>query len=551
MKFNTEKTKKFKKIFDEILFINSKDWNTDSLNKLLRKFKSSNGMIYRNDELVEMYNFLLSKKLIERSKLLENRIRLKPTRTNSGVAVVTVLTKPYPCPSRCIFCPNDSSMPKSYIASEPGAQRALVSKFDPYAQVFNRVVALKKIGHNVEKVELIILGGTWSAYSLDYRIWFINECFRAMNDIDMNSNEYVIPKDDSFKDVKWSELEKNQRKNEGAYSRNVGLVLETRPDCITEDEVITMRRFGATKVQIGIQTLSDKILDANCVGRSVDDVKKAFALLRRAGFKIHGHWMPALYMSTPKIDIDGYKKLWSEEFAPDELKIYPTSVISNTRLYHLYKENQYVPYSKEELIEVLEKSIAMTPRYCRLSRIIRDIPSEEIEAGSKITNLRQIVEGNLKHKGVKINEIHAREIKNREVDRRDLELESIKYKTSVSTEYFISYRTKKDDMLCAFLRLSIPKRDLINCNFINELNSSSIIREIHVYGTVVGLKQQSRGESQHLGLGRMLIKEAERISKKQGIERISVISAIGTRKYYESNMFYKGKLYMHKELSRK
>lgn len=549
MNLDTTKTKKFKKIFEEILSITTEKWNKNSLNKLLRKHKSSKQRIYRNDELVEAYNALVSKKIIEKNKVLENRIRLKPTRSNSGVAVVTVLTKPFPCIGKCIFCPNDPNMPKSYIASEPGAQRALLSKFDPYAQVFNRIVALKKTGHNVEKIELIVLGGSWSVYPLDYRIWFVNECFKAINDITAKSNEYVIPQEDSFKETTWSELEKNQIKNEEAFCRNVGLVFETRPDCITEEEVISMRRLGATKVQIGIQTLSDEIAKQNNLGRGIKEVKNAFSLLRRAGFKIHGHWMVALYKSTPEIDKEEFKKLWKENFCPDELKIYPTSVIPNTPLSKLYNEGKYIPYSTGKLIDVLESNIASTPRYCRLSRIIRDIPSDEIEAGSKVTNLRQIVERNLKEKNVKINEIRSREIKGREINRDDLQLESIIYNTTVSTEYFISYKTKKDDLLCAFLRLSVPKTEYLRNNFIEELNGSSIVREIHVYGTIVGLKQKGHGESQHLGLGRMLIKEAEKVTKANNISKISVISAIGTRKYYKSNAFAKGELYMYKDLS--
>jgi len=547
MEFNTDK-QKIIDIFNEILLVKQEEWNQDSLNKILRRYVKNNGKMYRNDELVEHYHSLLQNKKIQKNRLLEERIRLKPTRTNSGVAVVTVLTKPYPCPGRCIYCPNDPSMPKSYISSEPGAQRALNNKFDPYSQVYNRIITLKKIGHNIEKIELIVLGGTWSAYPLDYRIWFINECFKAMNSIDQNSDKYTTPQDRHASKIEWSELKKNQILNESAYCRNVGLVLETRPDYITQDEIICMRKLGATKIQLGIQNLSDKVLNANMVGRSTNDVKNAFSLLRRAGFKIQGHWMPGLYTSTPSTDIREYKRLWKKDFCPDELKIYPVSVIENTTLSNLYKKGKYTPYTEKELSSIIEKHIQITPRYCRISRIIRDIPSNEIEAGSMITNLRQTAEEGLKKKKIKINEIHYREIKGKMVRKEDLQLEVLTYKTSVSKEYFISYKTKEDDMLCAFLRLSIPKKELLSNNFIEELKNSSIIREVHVYGPVVGLKYKSIGESQHLGLGKVLIQKAEQITKKHKIQKISVISAVGTRKYYELNGYQKGKLYMYKDI---
>ncbi len=541
-----QNTEKYIELFKEI---SSKEkWEEDSLNKILRRYKDEDGKILRNDELIKIYSQFTKDGNIEEERIVKERIRLRPTRSNSGVAVVTVLTKPFPCPGRCIYCPNDECMPKSYISSEPGAQRALASKFDPFAQVYNRLIALKNIGHNIEKVELIILGGTWSVYPKVYKLWFINQCYEAMNSISENTKRYVKPREENFKKTTWEALEKNQEKNESAFCRNVGLVLETRPDYITENEVIEMRRFGATKIQIGIQSLSNKILEMNNVGRDVESVKKAFALLRRAGFKIHGHWMSNLYGSTVKSDIDDFKNLWKEDYCPDELKIYPTSVIPNTELSSLYEKGLHIPYTEEELVEVLSKTIPSTPRYCRLSRIIRDIPSNEIEAGNKKTNLRQIVENELQRKKVKLNDIRSREIKGESIEWKDIVLEKVEYKTSVSKEFFISYKTKKDDRICGFLRLSIPKNDLINKNFIEELNGGSIIREVHVYGKVVGIQDESVGESQHLGLGRSLVSIAEEISKKNKIKKVSVISAIGTRKYYEKLGYMKGELYMSKDI---
>ena len=533
-----------KKILEEISQTN--DWDSSSLQKILRKYPKDEKNMYAKDELVYAYNEL--KDSIKNNQLVEERIRMKPTRTNSGVAVVTVLTKPYPCPGKCIYCPNEGNMPKSYISSEPGAQRALTNRFDPYAQVYNRLIALKNIGHNIEKVELIVLGGTWSFYPEDYQLFFIYECYRAMNDVKKETKETVQPRKEYFEEITWEELEEEHRRNENAYCRNVGLVLETRPDYVTEKEVRKKRRFGCTKVQIGIQSMSDSILKKNEIGRSSKDVERAFKYLRRGGFKIHGHWMPNLYGSTPKKDVNDFKKLWSKKLSPDELKIYPTSIIPNTKLHSLYKEGLYKPYSDSELEYVLKKILPMTPRYCRLTRIIRDIPSNEIVAGNKRTNLRQMIENELEKEGIVVQDIRSREIRGERISKDNIELERIDYITTVGREIFLSYKTKDDDRICGFLRLSLPKKKYSKNHFIHELEGCSIIREVHVYGKVLGLRDESTGESQHLGLGKSLIGESERISKKNGFEKIAVISAIGTREYYRKRGFNDGELYMSKNL---
>jgi len=541
--FKPEQYKKeLKRVFKEIA--KEKIWRKDSLNKILRKYLKDGKAMFRHDELV--YAF---KELGLQNKTVEERIRLKPTRTNSGVATVTVLTKPFPCPGRCIFCPNDPNMPKSYISSEPGAQRALTNHFDPYAQIYNRLIALKNIGHNIEKVELLVLGGSWSAYTQDYQLWFITQCYKAMNSVSPESTEYISPKEDYESEVSFFNLDKEHLLNETAYCRNVGLVFETRPDLITKEEVIHLRKLGATKIQIGIQSLNDRILKANNIGRKVKDVRKAIKLLRLGGFKIHGHWMPSLYKATVDSDIADYRKLWKRAFSPDELKIYPTSIVPNTYLNNLYKKKMYKPYTEDELLEVLVSVMPTTPRYCRLSRIIRDIPSEEIVAGNKKTNLRQIAEKEIEERGLKLQEIRSREIQNSNVKMKDLEMEIINYNSSIGKEIFISFKTKKSDKICGFLRLCLPNIFYKRFNYIEELRNSSIIREVHVYGKVMSLTEDSTtGQSQHLGLGKKLIEKAEEISRENKFKNISVISAIGTREYYKARGFEKGELYMRKEI---
>jgi elongator complex protein 3 len=255
--------------------------------------------------------------------------------------------------------------------------------------------------------------------------------------------------------------------------------------------------------------------------------------------------MPNLYTSNVKKDKKDYLKLWKKDFRPDELKIYPTSLLPNTELEKIFNDGRYTPYTEEELKDILKFCLLNTPRYCRLTRVIRDIPAQEILEGNKKSNMRQIVEKELKEKGLRVEDIRSREIRDISITFDDLELEIIEYSTSVSTEFFISYKTKKYDKICGFLRLSIPKKK--TC-FINELSNSSIIREVHVYGSVVGIGKRKEGKSQHLGLGKRMTKIAEDISKENGFKDISVISAIGTRKYYQKLGFKVGELYMEKVL---
>ena len=528
-----------KEIFNKIL--NTRVWRENSLQTILKKYPKEGKGLYRHDELVEEYKRMVSINEISKSKLLEERIRMKPTRTQSGVATVTVMMKPFMCPGKCIFCPNEANMPKSYIASEPGAQRALKNNFDPYLQTYNRIKALQNIGHNSDKIELIILGGTCSVYPEKYIIWFVKRCFDGMNSFGKTSFEVDTI---GINEITWEQLSQVQKYNETTVCRNVGLVLETRPDYITKDEVIRFRKLGATKIQIGIQSLDDSILKLNMRGHAVKESKKAFELLRLAGFKIHVHWMPNLYGSDVKKDINDFKKLWTKDFRPDELKIYPTSIIRNTILEKYFNEGKYKPYTHQQLLDLFVNILPTTPRYVRLTRIVRDIPSNEILSGNKSTNFRQIAEKEIKRRGKNIQDIRSREIKGESVKWENLELETIKYETSVSKEYFISYKTKDTDKICSFLRLSIPKIP----TYIEDLKNSSIIREVHVYGNVVNIGNESKGESQHLGLGKKMIQIAEDISKKEGFKKISVISAIGTKQYYTNRGFKENPLYMIKEI---
>lgn len=543
----------FKKILQEILALAVP--SVPNVQKVLHKNPLVEGVIAKKSTLIEAFNALLDNKewalSVEEVKKIRLAIQMKNTRTISGVTPVTVLTKPFPCPGKCIFCPNDVRMPKSYVSSEPGAQRAEHNKFDPYFQTYNRLCAYGSIGHPTDKVELIILGGTWSFYPKDYQIWFIKRCFDAMNDF--NSDDFAM-KDPSnampyldenimlgkaryntvvsknqrqvvTEKATWDDLFKSHTLNENAYTRCVGLVVETRPEYVTEEEMIHIRKLGATKVQIGIQSLDDTVLEMNKRGHLVEDTKRAFSLLRKYGFKIHGHWMANLYGSTPDKDIEDYKKVFNKEFCPDELKIYPCSLVETAELMDYYHKGLWHPYTDEELSKVLVEVFRNTPRYCRLTRVIRDIPSHEIVVGNKKTNFRQIVEEEVKKQGIHPVEIRAREIRGKKVNLENLHLSQYEYETTTSKEIFIEYVTNEAE-LAGFLRLSLLKD-----------SKHSMIREIHVYGQSIQIGGKEEGKAQHIGLGKNLIELAKNISKENNYEEMYVISSIGTREYYRKRGF--------------
>lgn len=517
------------------------------ISKILVKNASVEGKTFSKSQLISAYKSFLLSKSIKHTALKEKQmlelLKMKKVRTLSGVTPVTVLTKPFPCPGKCIYCPNDIKMPKSYLSSEPGAQRAFANKFDPYLQLFNRLVVYRNIGHPTGKVELIVLGGTWSYYPKNYQVWFIKRCFDALNKFNSEKSDYIS---EVIKEEKctWGSLFKVQKKNESAKSRCVGLVLETRPDFITKDEVLNLRKLGATKIQIGIQTLNNEVLKLNKRGHSLNDTVKAFKLLRQAGFKIHIHWMPNLLGSTPKKDIDDYQKLFSDiRFKPDEIKIYPCSLIKGTELVNYYERKVWKPYTEKQLMRVLKKCVEITPRWCRITRIVRDISSEDIVVGNKKSNIRQNVEEELIKSGKKINEIRYREIKSEKVSFSELKLIISTYDTQVSTEFFLEYITNKDKIV-GFLRLSIPNIK----NSVDELKNSAIIREIHVYGQTLNIGKEEVGRSQHIGIGKKLIDKAKEVTKDCEIKRISVISSIGTKLYYKKLGFKDGFLYQHQDL---
>lgn len=543
-------------------------------------------------------------------------LQVKPRRTASGVATITVITKPHTCKNACIYCPNDIRMPKSYLSDEPACQRAERAYFDPYLQVASRLKALTEMGHPTDKIELIVLGGTWSDYPLDYQYWFMAGLFRALNDLgdDEASAEVRDPaarpcaesavsaqrreridrylraglsreRDelrDQTRDVQaridagelsynqafaeqygeqspWARIAPWQRagasdlaaehaRNRTARHRVVGLVVETRPDLITPRTLMQLRSFGCTKVQIGIQSLDEDILRANQRAIGLDQLTRAFDLLRLFGFKTHTHFMVNLYGSDPAHDMADYERFVTDErFRPDEVKLYPCVLVAGTRLAALYEAGAWQPYDEQTLIDVLAHDVAVTPPYTRISRMIRDISAKDIVAGSKKTNMRQMVDGKLAREGTRVSEIRTREINDAAAGAETLTLSDVAYETNATTEHFLQWTTR-EGLIAGFLRLSLPRASAWEIYEGLPTNpDEAMIREVHVYGKAAKLHASGEG-AQHHGLGKALIARACEIAREAGYARINVISAVGTREYYERLGFGECGLYQQRDL---
>lgn len=486
--------------------------------------------------LVAAYRDMVASGELHEDPQLLAAIRMKPVRTLSGVTTITVLTRPSPCPGECIFCPSETDMPQSYLPDEPGARRGVENHFDPWLQVSSRLQALREVGHPTDKVELLILGGSWGAYPRSYREWFVRRCFEALNEENAQ---------DDIGDVSLAEV---QERNSHGRHRNVGLVIETRPDLINRSELLEYRRLGVTKLQIGVQSLDDQILELNRRGHSADEARQAFALARAAGFKLVAHWMPNLLGATPASDRQDFLRLWEEGgLDPDELKIYPCQLLRSAPLYAYWQRGEYLPYSEETLLDLLADIKTQVPRYCRINRVIRDIPSPNVVAGNRNTSLRQDVAKEMARRGTHCQCIRCREVRAEAVEATELTLHDLVYPAGGAEEHFISFDTP-DDHLAGFLRLSLPNENPLA---IPDLESAAIIREVHVYGQSLEVGADQSGAAQHRGLGRKLIAQAEAIAIARGYVNLAVISAVGTREYYAARGFVNGALYMVKDLKAK
>ncbi|NIM94259.1 MAG: tRNA uridine(34) 5-carboxymethylaminomethyl modification radical SAM/GNAT enzyme Elp3 [Anaerolineales bacterium] len=497
--------------------------------KATRRHPQSGGGYIGKHVLVHLYRSLTESGEWPFEQEILQRIRMKPIRTLSGVTTVSVLTKPFPCPGTCIFCPDITQMPKSYLPDEPGAMRALHHAFDPYDQTSARITALESIGHPTDKIELLILGGTWSAYEDDYQEWFIQRCLDAMNDFESIS------------------LQEAQSANEDSLHRNVGLTIETRPDWVTPTEVRRLRKLGVTKVQLGVQSLDDSILELNNRGHGVEETRRATALIRSAGFKVVMHWMPNLLGATLESDREDFMRLWNDEsIRPDEIKIYPCQLLDGTELLEYWEKGEYKPYTTDELVHLIAEIKPSIPRYCRVNRIVRDIPSANVIEGNKRTSLRQDIHREMAERDLRCECIRCREIRSEKVDIENLEYVEEIYATSTTEEHFLSF-VNSEDRLAGYLRLALPHNDRGELD-LPDLAGAAIVREVHVYGQSLPLGSAQSGAAQHVGIGVQLMERAEEIAIGKGYQRMAVIAALGTRGYYRKLGYQLGNTYMVKEL---
>ncbi|TSC53000.1 MAG: histone acethyltransferase [Parcubacteria group bacterium LiPW_39] len=550
-----------------------------------RAAKKYQTQFFTNAELIKVYHKLLANGKLSRNERLEKLLRRRAIRTLSGVAVVTVLTSPRPwgrgkpssCPGRCLYCPDEKGMPKSYLKNEPAASRAFLTNFDPMTQVKTRIKALAMNGHATDKIELIILGGTWSAYPKNYQYWFVKECFRAANAANSKINPVLntgqkskifrFHRESSTKSGQFKIqnllklLKQEQRKNETAKHRIVGLTLETRPDYINLEEIKKMRDLGGTRVELGVQSIYDDVLKKNRRGHKIADTIRATRLLKDAGFKINYHLMLNLPGSNPRRDFKMFKKLFSDSnFQPDLLKIYPCLVLATAPLYKIWKRGGYQPYTEKQLTNLLLKIKKIIPPYVRIQRIVRDIPKESIMAGCKVSNLRQIIDNS----GKKICRcIRCREIRGQYSSSDKIKLFRRDYEASGGKEIFLSFEDPKQKKLYALLRLRIPKippnlpfkkggklpplkkegwggfyknsETPTVSDYIPVLRHAALIRELHTYGSLVPIDKKEKQKAQHTGLGKKLMAQAERIAKEEfGLNKIAVISGVGVRRYYRN-----------------
>lgn len=505
----------------------------------LQDLKNEFSLKYRipsasNVELIKAYRDLIAEKALPEDREFLKLLRKRAVRSQSGIANITVLTKAYPCPGKCIFCPTEPGMPKSYLSNEPAMMRAVLNNFDAFRQTRNRVVSLQKTGHFTDKVDVIVSGGTFSFYPKRYQVEFTRGIFNALN--------YPA------KPVR--SLAEAQRINETAQNRCIGLSFETRPDHINPTELRRLRMLGCTKIEIGVQSLNDKVLEMNRRGHGIAETKEAIKLIRDAAYKINVHMMPNLLGATPEIDLADMKELFENPaYRPDWMKVYPCMVVPWSQLEGIYKKGIYQSYDDATLVKLMVEMTKTWPEYVRVTRMYRDIPATTIVSGCKASNLRQIVEVEMKKLGIESRDIRTREIKDAKVNFEDLELRVKQFEASEGQEFFISFDHVAKDKLCSLLRLRFSSYSLQGKkHFMKELEGAALVREVHTYGEQVAIANRDKKVSQHIGLGRQMMNKAEEISKKAGYNKIAVIAGIGVREYYKKLGYRLEGTYMVKDI---
>ena len=507
----------------------------------------------RNDALLGQYRMEVAEGRRSPNRQLEQMLQLNSVRSSSGIATVTVITEPFPCPGRCVYCPTEARAPKSYLTKEPAVMRAIRSDYDPYRQVLSRLQALYETGHPTEKIELILKGGTWSFYPEAYQEWVIQRCLEAATEFAPGPGlaaQHTSTDRPRASSLEPQTLAQAQQENETARHRVIGVTIETRPDYIDEPEVRRLRALGVTRVELGVQILNDRVLELIVRDHGTQEIRDATKLLRDAGFKVAYHLMPNLPGATPTDDLASFRQLFEDSaYRPDALKIYPCVVVETAELSEWWKDGRYQPYDDETLIELLIQLKSCVPPYVRIERVIRDIPSTSIQAGCRYTNLREEVQRRMASRGVRCACIRCREV--REASTESLRLVRRDYDAADGHEVFLSFEDSSSTLLAALLRLRLPSSARNGCaHWWAVLDGAALIRELHTYGPHLPLHDHGDDAVQHRGLGRALVAEAERIAQQEfGCSRIAVIAGVGVREYYRKFGYSLEDTYMVKNLS--
>jgi len=509
-------------------------------------------------------------------------LQTKPSRTISGVSPVAVMTKPFRCPhGKCAYCPGGvksvfGSVPQSYTGKEPATRRAIRNHYNPYLQVFNRLEQYICLGHMPQKVDLIIMGGTFPSVPKKYQKQFVKYCFKAMNDFSklfFKRNNFDFAKFKKFFELPGDihseerikriqkkllklknptchppttlpliELEKEHKRNEKSHIKCIGLTIETRPDYGKLEQGKFMLELGCTKVELGVQSVYEDALKRVQRGHSVKDSVESIRILKDLGFKLNFHMMPGLPGVDRKRDLQGLKELFKNpDFRPDMLKIYPCMVVRGTKLYNLWRKRKYKPLTTKQAAELIVEFKKSVPKYCRIMRVQRDIPTFMTEAGVDRTNLRQYIAELMNKNKIKCRCIRCREPRGRKLSNK-IKILMKYYEASKGMEFFISAEDVKNDILLGFCRLRFPSQSLRK----EITNKSALIRELHVYGQMAELGK--KGVVQHKGLGKKLLEKAEEIAKTYYKNKMVVISGIGARGYFRKRGYKREGVYMVKNL---
>lgn len=553
-------------IIDKIIFawIKEENLTKDKFHKLkneiYKTFKLNKP--FSSTQIIDRYNELLKQKLVPDTNIFRKIIRKRSIRSLSWITVISVLTKSFWCPWKCIYCPTFEWLPKSYIPNEPAVQRAELNKFDPILQIHNRLRALEITGHRIEKNDVRIIGWTWSVYPKNYKDEFIKWIYDAFNTYDEMKNyieftDLSTNKFASFKLKEWyllkksKTLEEAKKLNETARCRIIWIAIETRPDFINPEEIKSLREYWVTRVEIWYQTTIDEINNLNKRWHWNAESILATKMLKDAWFKVVAHIMPNLLWSTPELDKKSFKEIFENpNFRPDELKIYPMVVTDKSELTQIWKKWLFKPYDNETLINLITDLEMMIPEYVRLNRTYRDIPSNQILAWSHLSNLRQLVENKLNKKWIKLIDIRHRELKDKKNITFDAKLNIFEYEASKWKEYFLTFEDKKDRTIFSLLRLRLPKIDENDrlYELLPELKNTALIREIHTFWDQLSIWNIWNTFGQHFWFWKKLIEEAEKITKNAWYKKISIIAWIWVREYFKKRWYYLEWEYMVKKL---